>query len=207
MKKTMSFFLGLSLTLALTFALGWTAGKEGQNKKAKPAASEPCDNCTEPKKTVSEAGVLAVVNGRKITEKDLSLQFYLMKKQLLDQQIASLLLEEEAKRKNMNLQEVLRAEVMLKQKPVTEEEAKKFYNENKARLRGDFETIKSQLIQSLQGRQRQQLVQAFIDQLREKGDVKIFLQEPAFAVSSDDDPAKGGGREAPVTIVEFTDFE
>lgn len=206
MKKAMLFFLGLSLTL--TLALGWTAGKEGQNKKAKPAAPEPCDHCTEPKETVSEAGVLAVVNGRKITEKDLSLQFYLMKKQLLDQQIASLLLEEEARRRKMTLQEVLRAEVMLKQKPVTEEEAQKFYNENKApRLRGDFETIKSQLIQSLQGRQRQQLVQAFIEQLREKGDVKIFLQEPAFAVSSDDDPAKGGGREAPVTIVEFTDFE
>jgi rubrerythrin len=85
---------------------------------------------------------------------------------------------------------------MNKQKPVTEEEAQQFYNQNKNRLKGNFKDVKSRLIRSLQSRQHQQLAQAFIQQLKKRADTKVFLRESTFAVASDDDPVRGGGRDS-----------
>lgn len=191
------------------FFLIWAAlasAAWGQGKGTK----QDCDHCKEP------SAVLAVVNGQKIYDSELQEPFYTLemnlhegKKRVLDQRIDSLLLEEEARRRKLTPEELMKAEVLPQLKPVTEEEARKFYEQNRAQIRGELKDLKDQIMAFLRNQDLQRRMQAFASQLRKKADVKVFLtppEEPIFQVSADDDPIHGN-KDAPVTIIEFSDFQ
>jgi protein-disulfide isomerase len=119
------------------------------------------------------------------------------------------LLLEEAKRRQIGPEEIIRAEVSDKVRNPTEDEINKFYSENKARISGDLNSIRNQLVTYLQNESRQQLEKNLSDRLRKGADIRWMLTEPPQPVqniSVDDDPSRGDAN-APVTIVEFTDFQ
>ena len=101
------------------------------------------------------------------------------------------------------------AEVLPRVKPVTEEDARKLYEENKARVQGGFDQLRPQVIQYLQNQAQAKAAEEYAAQLRSGANVQVFLKmpdPPMFDIAIDDRPWKGGAN-APVTIVEFTDFE
>ena len=134
---------------------------------------------------------------------------YELTKQRVDQLVDNILLLEEARRRQIGPEEIVRAEISDKVRNPTDEEVNKFYSENKARISGDLNSVRNQLITYLQNESRQQLEKDFSDRLRKGADIRWMLTEPAQPVqnvSVDDDPARGDANAA-VTIVEFTDFQ
>jgi len=178
------------------------------------------DKVTPPTTAAERARVFATVNGREITSADIeeSLrplvfnvqeQVYALRMQDLDLKINDALLEQEAQRRKVTARALLDLEVTSKLAPVTQEEAQKFYEENKGRIHGDFAQLKPQIISYLEEQARQKATAAFARRLREAATVRTFLnapEPPVLKIAMDDQPSKGDAA-APVTIVEFTDYQ
>lgn len=134
---------------------------------------------------------------------------YEQTKRQTDRLVDDTLLLDEAKRRQIGPEEIIRAEVSDKVRTPTEDEVAKFYNENKARISGDLNSVRNQIANYLQEQTRERLEKELSERLRKTANIKWLITEPAQPVqniSVDDDPSRGDVN-APVTIVEFTDFQ
>jgi protein-disulfide isomerase len=139
----------------------------------------------------------------------LRLEAYDLMKNQADQLVDDMLLLEEAKRRQIGPEEIIRTEISDKVSSPTEEEVAKFYNENKARISGDLNSVRNQVASYLQDQARQRLEKELSARLRKSAGIRWLITEPTQPVqniSADDDPARGDAN-ALVTIVEFTDFQ
>ena len=168
----------------------------------------------------NEIGVpLAEVNGQAVTAEDLDHalgvkltklqeQLYSLKRAELDAQIAQRLLAQEAAKRGVSVAALLDAEVTAKVSLVTEAEIEAFIQENKSRLQGDGAEIREKIRASLQQRKLATQRAQFVQVLRARGTVVDRLQPPPVVrvqVSTDGAPIRGTA-DAPVTLVEFSDF-
>jgi protein-disulfide isomerase len=152
---------------------------------------------------------LVVVNGKAITEADVlaSSSEYAQKKYellegALNQVIEERLLEAEAAARKVGKEQVL-AEIT--PKPVTDADVDAFYEQNKAQIQQPKEQIAPRIKQFLEQQGQQTARQEFFSQLREKYKVE-YKMEPFRMEVAATGPSKGPA-DAPVTIVEFSDFE
>jgi len=162
--------------------------------------------------------VLAKIGDHAITEADIAddiagqmvrinNQIYSVKKQAVDAAVANYLLDQEAKKRNITREQLLKQEVADKTPAVTDAEVQQVYDANKARLGGKkLEEVKPQIVPQLQANKQQQRQQAFVQELKKTASVKMFLKPPILDVSIDGAPSRGPAN-APVTIVEFSDFQ
>jgi protein-disulfide isomerase len=178
------------------------------------------ESVTPPETDAGRARVFATVSGKRITSGDVEEalkplifgvqeQVYTLRKQSLDMKINDVLLEEEAKKRNVAATALFDVEVRARVKPVTEEDARKLYEERKAGVQGSFDELRPQIIQYLENRAQSKAAEEYAEQLRKVAAVQVFLKQPdspVFEIAIDDRPWKGGAS-APVTIVEFTDYE
>jgi len=137
------------------------------------------------------------------------LQAYELMRQQAEQSLNNLLLLDEARRRQIGPEEIIRTEVTDKVKAPTEAEVAKFYEENKSRISGDLNTVRHQVAAYLQEQERSRLEDQLSTRLRKNANIRWLITEPAQPVqniSVDDDPSHGPAT-APVTIVEFTDFQ
>ena len=170
-----------------------------------PAASVPSD-------------VVATIDGEPFTARQLEdvagarlfqlrTQQYQAQRQILDDEIARRLLEREAAARKLTAADLLKQEVESKVAPVTEAEQKAFYEQNKARMGTMSEADALKRIEAHLREQRVGERQAeFLSGLRAKADVRVMLEPPRVAVPVGDNPSRGP-LDAPVTIVEFSDFQ
>ena len=134
---------------------------------------------------------------------------YQAAKDALERTIKDVLLLAEARRRGIQPEEIVRAEVSDKIHPPTEAEVAKFYAENKARISGELDGARNQIASYLQDQEQQRLEHALSDRLQKGADIRLLISEPeppVQTISTDDDPSRGDPN-APVTIVEFTDFQ
>lgn len=139
----------------------------------------------------------------------MKLEAYGVAKKRADQLVDDMLLLDEAKRRQIGPEEIIRTEISDKIRNPTEEEIAKFYSENKARIAGDLNSVRNQIATYLQNESKQRLEQELSTQLRKSANIKWLITEPSPPIqniSLDDDPSRGDVN-APVTIVEFTDFQ
>ena len=137
------------------------------------------------------------------------LQAYELMRQQAEETLNNMLLLEEARRRQIGPEEIVRTEVTDKVKPPTEAEVAKFYEENKSRINGDLNSVRNQVASYLQEQERNRLEEQLSARLRKNANIRWLITEPPQPVqniSVDDDPARGPVN-APVTIVEFTDFQ
>jgi protein-disulfide isomerase len=184
-----------------------------------PAPASSAEKAASKAKTPAAPAPLAVVAGEPITVAEfeefagprlfaLRSQEYTQKRGLLEEAIDTRLLEKEGKARGISADELIRVEVEAKVPAVTEAEQKEFYEKNKARFgtRPEAEALKQIEAGLRQERMRERRV-AFVKDLRDKAGVRILLDPPRAAVGAgDDDPSKGPAN-APITIVEFSDFQ
>lgn len=140
---------------------------------------------------------------------NMRLQAYEVSKTKLDQLVNDMLLLEEARRRQIGPEEIIRAEVSDKVRPPTEAEVAKFYDENKSRISGDLNSVRNQVANYLQEQNRQTLERDLSARLRKNAQIRWLISEPTPIVqniSVDNDPSRGAVN-APITIVEFTDFQ
>ncbi|HSE91616.1 MAG TPA: thioredoxin domain-containing protein [Candidatus Binatia bacterium] len=163
---------------------------------------------------------LAEVNGETITADELNRvlgarlskleeQIYDLKHQELDSLITQKLLAQEAAKRKISVAALLDAEVTAKVPLVTETEIDAFYQANKGRMRGDEADLRQKIRASLQQQKLNARREAFIESLRSQSKVVVRLQPPPairVQVSTDGAPVRGAAG-APVTVVEFSDFE
>src|SRR5215216_2784710 len=121
--------------------------------------------------------VLGVVNGVKITKQDLSeetrsrvdqLQREVIdaRKRELDLQIDSILLDSEAKKRNVTASQILKDEVVSKVQEPTEAEAQTFYDQNKSRIQTEFKDAKDDILKFLRYQSQQELARKLAERLR-----------------------------------------
>jgi len=133
-------------------------------------------------------------------------QIYALKRQRLEGLIQMRLLATEAAKRGLSVPALIEAEVTTKISPVTDQEIETYYQANKAKYPGNNyrETIRSQLENQRRGARQQ----AFIQALRAQANIVINLKPPPIYradVSAGSTPIRGSAN-APVTIIEFSDF-
>jgi protein-disulfide isomerase len=165
------------------------------------------------------AGPLAEVNGEPITAEEveralgarlshLEEQIYDLRKQQLEAMITDRLLAQEAARRGIDVAALLDAEVRAKVEVVTDAEIDTLYRANKARLRGDEDSLRQSIRTHLEERKTAARKREFVASLRQPATVVVHLRPPPVTrvtVSTDGAPSRGA-REAPVILVEFSDF-
>jgi protein-disulfide isomerase len=175
---------------------------------------------TPPATEADRARVLATVNGHDITSAEIEdnlrpLVFsvqeeaYRLREQEIELKVNDLLLEQEAQRRKVTTAALLDAEVKAKVPAVTEADAQKFYDENRARIEGDFAQIKEQIVQYLRDVETRKATVALAGRLRAAAQVRTFLAPPSppvYKIATEGQPSKGRP-DAPVTLVEFTDYQ
>jgi hypothetical protein len=122
------------------------------------------------------------------------LDAYEIERKQADQIIDDLLLIAEANRRQVGPEQIIRTEISEKLRTPTEAEVAKFYAENKARISGDLNSVRNQLVTYLQGEDRQRLEKELSDRLRKNAEIRWLITEPVppvQAISADDDPALG----------------
>jgi predicted DsbA family dithiol-disulfide isomerase len=125
---------------------------------------------------------------------------------LLRRQLDALLdgraLEMEAKARGMTTEAVLAS---LKMSVVTETEARAFYDANKDRIPQPYEQIAPQVREYLGKQRTEEATRRFYDDLWAKHGIRSLLAPYRVSVAADG-PARGPSG-APITIVEFGDFQ
>ncbi len=162
--------------------------------------------------------VLAVVNGQAITEADVRTsaaeQFKGLQREyeknshnLLESSLQTViqdrLVEAEAKSRGVTKDQVL-AEI--KPTPVTDADVDAFYEQNKAQIPRPKEQVAAQIKTYLEQQGQQKSRSAYYENLQKKYKVDIKM-EPVRVEVAASGPATGGPATAPVTIVEFSDFQ
>jgi protein-disulfide isomerase len=175
-----------------------------------------CVQAADPVPTPGES-VLAVVDGKAISAADVRRKAadaftqidrdYQRRRQdllerTLDQVIDDLLLNQEATARRVSRDQLL---ATLKVAPVTDADVNVFYEQNKARIEGPKGAVAGQIRQFLEQRAHADARQKFLRELRAQHKVEIKLRPDRVAVAATG-PAKGPAG-APVTIVEFSDFQ
>jgi len=163
--------------------------------------------------------IVAEVDGEKISAQDLrdaagvSLakledETYRLKQQKLQSLIEERLLAHEARRRKISVESLVQTEITAKTAKVTHEEVLSAYEMYKSRLQKPESEVEPQLLAMLHERKVAARRQEFLSSLRAAADVSVNLMPPAsFRASVGlDGPTRGAGN-APVTIVEFEDFQ
>ena len=123
------------------------------------------------------------------------------------QMVQDQLLETEASSRDMTKEELVAAEVESKVQEVTDADVDAFYTENQARIGNrPKEQIAPQIRQFLAQQRQTEAYDSFIAGLEEKYEVDYSIEPYRVDVASENAPAAGPAN-APVTIVEFSDFE
>ena len=171
-----------------------------------------------PATQADRARVLATVKGEPITSADIETsllpliadvqeQVYKLRKDQVELTINDTLLSQEAEKRKITTNALLDAEV--KPKAVTEEQAQRFYEQNKERVSGDYAQTKDAIRQYLEQAELRAAERAFVERLRATAAIQVFLvapESPVFSISTTDQPSLGNA-DAAVTIVAFTDYQ
>ena len=193
----------LALALAGLVSPACADGSAATGAAAKPAA---------------EPSVVAEVGGKPITLAELEAsmapqldQLERQRRKLLEDGLGRLiderLIEAEAAARGVTVEALLEAEVQSKSGAVTDEEAAAFYEENKARVGNrTLEQLMPQIKSYLSNQRSTGARDALVASLRSKHATRILLEPDRAPVVAGDSPAKGPA-DAPVTIVEFSDFQ
>lgn len=165
-------------------------------------ATQPAPVATIDGSIVSEADLAQIVAGQvqKLREQE-----YDLKSKALDQLIIKRLLETEAAKQGISVDQLTDREVKTKISEPTDSEVEAYYLGQKDRLQRPPSEIQSQLRQALRQARLQQSLQQYIARLREQTRVAVLLEPPRVHVSDDSKRVRGRS-DAPITIVEFSDF-
>jgi protein-disulfide isomerase len=203
--------LRVALIIGFATALGSIAFLSTRNCIAGAAVNESPDR------------VLAVVGGQKITEQQVDAAMlqqmlasldanrrYDREHSALDEIIGDQLIDAAAAKAGMTPEQYVAAETRT-DSIVTDDDVKKFYEQNKSALDArsggkSFDQIKLRLISIIQKRREAELREQLIAKLKQQTTVTIILDAPRYKVASAEHPSLGPG-DAPVTIVEFGDFQ
>ena len=205
----------VALAVGLALAGAGVAGACAGDPSAQSQAPPPSNPDT----------VVADVGGRKVTLKEVDDKWeefdaaerarvtqllYQNRRNMLDQLVGEILIENAAKAANQSVADYVKQESAKRHTPVSDAEVAQFYEQNKYRAQGrTLDDLRAQIKDFLEEQRSLQARARLVDDLKTKasGGVKVMLEPPRYAVAVvDHDPIRGNPK-APVTLVEFSDYQ
>jgi protein-disulfide isomerase len=177
------------------------------------AASPPAAATEDPRKAVAQVGgasiTLEEVDRRAAGKlQRLRNEEYDARRQALDEIIIERLLQKEAAERGVTQDALLKAEVDAKVTPPTATDVKTIYEQNRAAAGTRTLTELAPVIErSLREHRLAERAAQFRDELKAKTGVKVTLDAPRAAVAVPADAPALGPAGAPVTIVEYLDYQ
>ncbi len=162
-------------------------------------------------------GLVAKIEGKPVTLEELETSLTGELRQLerqrhqlleggLDALIQTRLLELEANARKLTKEQLLAAEVDAKKTPISDAEVDAWYVQNQSRINRPKEGVVGQIRTFLEQQQAQGLQAKLLADLATRYKVERLLEPLRVEVASAQAPARGPAS-APVTIVEFSDFQ
>lgn len=134
-------------------------------------------------------------------------EYFNARKQALENLINRRLLEEEAARQGITMEE-LQQKLLATASPVTDADVEKFYNDNKARMgQNSLDAMRGRIRQYLENQNQQQALSSFLQEQRVLKEVAVHIEPFRVEIAVAEHDATRGPTSAPVTIVEFSDFQ
>jgi protein-disulfide isomerase len=210
--------LALLPLAALALAACSRPAGTGPGLSATTAAASPAATPS-PRATVSGVGVVAEVNGAPILASELDAKAagrlvrvrqeeYELRRQVLDELIAERLVAAEAARRKVTPEELVRQEVDAKAVSLPQAQIETVYEQNKLRFAGQTrEQALARIREVLGERAKAERRAAWEKELRDAARVAVRLDVPRAAVAIPAGAPATGPANAPVTIVEFTDYQ
>ena len=163
----------------------------------------------------SQSGVVAEIAGRKVTADELEdkeagkllqakYKYYLAERDALDQYIDDQLLEMQAKKEGVTLDELFKRHVAVHVPEPTEDQLR-FYYEG-VQTDETYESARPNIIETVKQLRTKKARDAYIADLRGQYGVVVELNQPSAHVEVANAP-RLGPENAPVQIIEFADYE
>ena len=200
---------GKASSLALVLALG--ACKTGSQAQQSPLG-------------MSASEQVAVVDGKPVTYGDVEkeqggklvqaeikalTELHDVRRNAVEQYVTKRLLEDEAKAKGETLEQWFDKELLGMVAAPSDEEMKKFYEQNKSQMGGQtYEQIKDRIAAHLKQLKGREQLTKVVDELKAKHGYQLTLAQPNLPrIEVAATGPSRGPENAPVTIVEFSDFQ
>jgi protein-disulfide isomerase len=159
--------------------------------------------------------VIAEIAGRKVTADELTekeagkllqarYKYYVAEREALEQFIDDQLLEMQAKKESVSLDELFKRHVSINVQEPTEDQLR-FYYEG-VQTDESYDTARANIINTVHQLRLKKARDAYIAELRGEYGVVVELNQPSAKVEVGDAP-RLGPENAPVQIVEFADYE
>ena len=133
---------------------------------------------------------------------------YEILEQGVNEAVAEKLLEKEAKSRGVSVSDLRKTEIEAKVPPPSDEDVQKLFDQNKAQLGGQtLDELKPKIQQYLVGQASAAREAAYIEELKKKYPTTVTLEPPKIQVDTAGRESRGGGADAPVTIIAFSDYE
>lgn len=167
--------------------------------------------------------VVAEVGGRAITLQELDERWQAMdpaerarvtqllyqnRRNVLDQIVGDVLIENAAKTAGLPVEQYLQQEIEKRRQPVTDADLQQFFEANKDRAQGrTLEQLRDPIRDFLASQRQQQARAQLVDDLKKASPARVMLDPPRQTVEiAAHDPVLGPAG-APITIVEFSDYQ
>ncbi len=188
-------------------------------------ADEPRAAAQAPAPPSNPDQVVAEIGGRKVTLKEVDDKWeafdaaerarvtqllYQNRRNMLEQIVGDVLIENAAKAAGQSVDAFVEQDMAKRMPPVGDAEVAQFYEQNKERAQGrTIEQLRPQIKDFLDAQRKGKARAQLVEELKTKqgNAVKVLLDPPRYAVTVEDhDPIRGEAT-APVTLVEFSDYQ
>jgi protein-disulfide isomerase len=137
----------------------------------------------------------------------LSQALYEARRASLDEIVSNRLMDEAAKAQGVDRSALIEKEITSKVPPVSDTDIASWYQANQGRLQGaSLDQVRQPIRAYLIQERMQGIRAAYIDTLKAKTSVRVMLDPPRQKVSSANSASKGSAN-APIEIIEFSDFQ
>ena len=158
---------------------------------------------------------LATIDGEPITDKDLSIeaklrdleqQAYEIRIEAIHEVIAQRLFEKAAAKESITADEYVTREIADKISDPSPAEVEAFYKKQQGRIQQPLERVRASIVQYLKSSKQDEQRTEVIDRLLAESEVEILISPPRVPIEIGDSHRRGP-EDAPVTIVEFSDYQ
>lgn len=175
-----------------------------------PAASQAAE------KGQMASPALADVNGVKLTRAEFEAKFagklfqarnahHDAERKVLEEYIEQQLLEQQAKKEGLTVEQLLDKHVNSKIAKDPSEEALRVYYEG-VDTKETFEAVRPKIIEALRERRKSKIKTTYMAELKQNAKIFLMLAPPRANMSMKDAPVRGVPN-APVTLLEYADYE
>lgn len=135
-------------------------------------------------------------------------QEYEITRQHLEQMVFEQLLDQAAQEAGVSREEYVQQRVDSQVPEPSDAQVEALLNQYRARLDPDPDKARQQVVDALKQQNRARVQASVKEQMFKAADVSILLEPLRFDIEiADSQPTRGGGSDAPVTLVEYTDFQ